>query len=88
MKPLVERHRAQPCLQVTLREQRGNKEVSSNRGEHRHLFQMTGAEVPAQHTWTIIEVTMVSKALRRESRFKAGQAMALPDQILRTLGLF
>lgn len=49
---------------------------------------MTWAEVPAQHTWTIIEVTMVSKALRRESKFRAGQSMALPDQILRTLGLF
>lgn len=49
---------------------------------------MTWAEVPAQHTWTIIEVTMVSKALRREPRFRAGKAMTLPDQILRTLGLF
>lgn len=43
---------------------------------------MTGAEVPAQHTWTIIEVTMVSKALRRESRFRAGYVgygLARPD---------
>jgi hypothetical protein len=89
VRPLVEKHRGHsPAHRVHSGSRKGiNKYHPTGVNAGFSSERLRQAEVPTQHTWIIMEVTMVSKALRRESRFRAGRAMALPDRILGILEL-